>query len=63
MTLPELESHIANKGGGMMALPYRYCVVNMLSLKLDIKNPRSASSTLVDNASKMPEEADVINTF
>ncbi len=47
----------------MMALPYRYCVVNMLSLKLDIKNPRSASSTLVDNASKMPEEADVINTF
>lgn len=43
-----------------MALPYRYCVVNMLSLKLDIKNPRFASSTLVDNASKMPEETDVI---
>lgn len=43
-----------------MALPYRYCVVNMLALSLDIKNPRFASSTLVDNASKIPEEADVI---
>lgn len=43
-----------------MALPYRYCVVNMLDLSLDIKNPRFASSTLVDNASKIPEEVDVI---
>ena len=43
-----------------MALPYRYCVVNTLNLKLDIKNPRFASSTLVDNASRLPEEADVI---
>lgn len=32
----------------------------MLALSLDIKNPRFASSTLVDNASKIPEEADVI---
>ena len=44
-----------------MALPYRYCVVDMLKLKLDIKNPRFASSTLVDNASRTPEEADVIS--
>ena len=43
-----------------MALPYKYCVVDTLSLKLDIKNPRFASSTLVDNASKIPEESDVI---
>lgn len=43
-----------------MALPYRYCTVRMMDLHLDLENPRFASSTLVDNAAKLPDEADVI---
>ena len=44
-----------------MSLPYKYCAVSMSDLLLDVKNPRFASSTLVDNVSKMPEQSDVIN--
>lgn len=43
-----------------MALPYRYCEVEISDLLLDIKNPRFASSTLVDNASREPNQDDVI---
>lgn len=43
-----------------MPLPYKYCAVDMLDLLLDVKNPRFASSTLVDNASRMPEQSDII---
>lgn len=43
-----------------MALPYRYCTVRMMDLHLDLENPRFASSTLVDNAAKLPDESDVI---
>lgn len=43
-----------------MALPYKYCAVSMDDLMLDVKNPRFASSTLVDNAARTPSEADVI---
>lgn len=43
-----------------MALPYKYCAVSMDDLSLDVKNPRFASSTLVDNIAKAPSETDVI---
>lgn len=39
-----------------MALPYKYFTVNVSDLLLDVKNPRFASSTLVDNASKVPNQ-------
>ena len=44
-----------------MALPYKYFTANVSDLLLDVKNPRFASSTLVDNASKIPDQNDVIN--
>lgn len=43
-----------------MALPYKYFTANVSDLLLDVKNPRFASSTLVDNASKIPDQNDVI---
>lgn len=43
-----------------MALPYKYFTANVADLVLDIKNPRFASSTLVDNASRVPNQNDVI---
>ena len=43
-----------------MALPYKYFEANVLDLLLDVKNPRFASSTLVDNASRVPGQNDVI---
>ncbi len=43
-----------------MALPYKYFTANVADLQLDVKNPRFASSTLVDNASKIPDQNDVI---
>lgn len=43
-----------------MALPYKYCAVSMDDLALDVRNPRFASSTLVDNVTRAPSEADVI---
>lgn len=43
-----------------MALPYKYFTANVTELLLDVKNPRFASSTLVDNASKVPSQNDVI---
>lgn len=43
-----------------MSLPYKYHEVSTLDLCLDIRNPRFASSTLVDNASTLPQEKDVI---
>lgn len=43
-----------------MALPYKYCAVSMDDLSLDVKNPRFASSTLVDNVTKVPSETDII---
>ena len=43
-----------------MALPYKYFTANVSDLLLDVKNPRFASSTLVDNASKVPDQNDVI---
>ena len=46
-----------------MALPYKYFNANVSDLLLDVKNPRFASSTLVDNASKKPNQNDVINIF
>lgn len=43
-----------------MSLPYKYFTANVADLLLDVKNPRFASSTLVDNASKAPDQNDVI---
>lgn len=43
-----------------MSLPYQYVEVKTSELLLDIENPRFASSTLVDNATTAPTEADVI---
>lgn len=43
-----------------MTLPYKYCAVSMDDLSLDARNPRFASSTLVDNIAKAPREMDVI---
>ena len=43
-----------------MALPYKCCAMSMDDLSLDVKNPRFASSTLVDNATKVPSETDII---
>lgn len=43
-----------------MALPYKYFTANVSDLLLDVKNPRFASSTLVDNASEMLDQNDVI---
>lgn len=43
-----------------MALPYTYFQADVADLLLDVKNPRFASSTLVDNASKVPDQSDVI---
>ena len=43
-----------------MALPYMYFTANVSDLLLDVKNPRFASSTLVDNASKIPNQNDII---
>lgn len=43
-----------------MALPYEYCTAKMEDLLLDVNNPRFASSALVENASKSPEQKDVI---
>ena len=44
-----------------MALPYEYYTVNMNDLQLDVKNPRFASSTLVENSFRLPEQKDVIS--
>ena len=43
-----------------MSLPYEYYKVKTEDLLLDIKNPRFASSTLVENASKLPGQQEVI---
>lgn len=43
-----------------MALPYKYLTTDVSTLLLDVKNPRFASSTLVDNANKLPNQNDVI---
>ena len=43
-----------------MSLPYEYYRVDMEDLLLDVKNPRFASSTLVENASTLPGQKEVI---
>ena len=43
-----------------MSLPYEYYRVEMEDLLLDVKNPRFASSTLVENASTLPGQKEVI---
>lgn len=43
-----------------MALPYKYFTVNVSDLLLDVENPRFASSTLVNNVGKAPDQNDVI---
>lgn len=44
-----------------MALPYEYYKVDMADLLLDVKNPRFASSTLVENAIRLPGQKEVIS--
>lgn len=44
-----------------MSLPYKYFQVNINDLLLDVKNPRFASSTLVDHSNRKPKEVDIIN--